>query len=70
MDQLIYYFFSGKKRSTQRFYKNPSDYKKDILNTRANESAKLIIKAKEKHIAKISAKLDDSGTAPKTYCPS
>ena len=68
MDELISYFFSVKRtKYTKRFYKNPSDYNKDLLNNQANECTKLIIQVKEKHIAKMSAKLDNPGTAPKTY---
>ena len=52
---------------TKRFYKNHSDYIKDLLNNQANECTRLFIQAKEKHIAKMSAKLDNSNTAPKTY---
>ena len=55
------------KKYTKRFYKNPTDYNKDLLNNQANECTRLIIQAKEKHIAKMSAKLDKPNTAPKTY---
>ena len=60
---------SLKKRTkyTKRFYKNLSDYNKDLLNNQANESTRLIIQAKEKQIAKMSAKLDNPNTAPRTY---
>ena len=45
---------SMKKRTkyTKRFYKNPSDYNKDLLNNQANEFKKLIIHAKEKILPK------------------
>ena len=52
---------------TKKFYKNPSDYNKDLLNNQANECTRLIIQAKEKHIAEMSAKLHNLNTAPKTY---
>ena len=55
---------SLKKRTMN---KNPSDYNKDLLNNQANECTRLTIQAKEKHIAKMSAKLDNSNTARKTY---
>ena len=60
---------SLKKRTkyAKRFYKNPSDYNKDLLNNQANECTRFIIQAKEKHIAKMSAKLDNPNTALKTY---
>ena len=58
---------SLKKRTnyTKRFYKNPSGYNKNILNNQGSESARLIIQAKETHIAKLSAKLDNPSTASK-----
>ena len=46
---------------TKRFYKNPTDYNKDLLNNQANEYTG-VIQAKEKHM---SAKLDNSNTAQK-----
>ena len=49
---------------TKKFYKNPSDYNKDLLNNQENECSRLIIQAKEKHLAKISAKLHNPNTAP------
>ena len=60
---------SLKKRTkyTKRFYKHPTDFNKDLLNNQANKCTGLIIQAKEKHIAKLSAKLDNSSTAPKKY---
>ena len=62
---------SLKKRTkyTKRFYKNLSDYNKDLLNNQANECTRLIAQAKEKHIAKMSSKLDNPNAAPKTYWP-
>ena len=53
-------------KHTKRFYKNPSDYNKDLINNQANERTRLIIQAK-KHIAKMSAKLGNPNAAPKTY---
>ena len=60
---------SLKKRTkySKRFNKNPSDYNKNLLNNQANKCTKLIIQAKEKNISKMSAKLDNPNTAPKTY---
>ena len=69
MDELIYYFFPEKKRTkhTKRFIKKSTDDNKDILNNQANKFTGLIIQAKEKHVAKMSAQLDNLKTAPKTY---
>ena len=60
---------SLKKRTkyTKRLYKNPTDYNKDLLINQANQCTMLTIQAKEKHIAKMSAKLDNPNTARKTY---
>ena len=69
MDELIYYFFPEKKitKHTKRFDEKSTDDNKDILNNQANKCTGLIIQAKEKHIAKMSAQLDNLKTAPKTY---
>ena len=68
MNELNFYSFSKKRtKYTKRFYENPSVYNKDLLNNQANECTKLIIQEKEKHIAKMSAKLDNPSIAPKTY---
>ena len=66
MDELIYYFLKKRTKYTKNFDENPSDYNKDLLNNQANECMRLIIQAKEKHITKMSAKLDKPNTAPKT----
>ena len=68
MDELIISSLKKRTKYTKRFYKNPSDYNNDLLNNQVNECTRLIIQAKEKHIAKMSAKLDNPNTAPKTYC--
>ena len=56
---------------TEKFYKNPSDYDKDLLKNQANECTRLIIKAKKKrkkrNISKMTAKSDNPNTIPKTY---
>ena len=61
-------FIILKKRSeyNKRYYANPADNKETLLY-KANKCAKLIVEAKEKHLAKLSSKLDDPDTAPKTY---
>ena len=71
MDELII-ISSRKKRTkyTRIFYKNPTDYNKDLLNNQANECTRLIIQAKEKHIAKMSAKLDNPKELQKQIGPS
>ena len=66
MNSFITSFLKKRTKYTKRFYKNPSDYNKDLLNKQANEPTKLIIQANKKHITKMSAKLDNPSTAPKT----
>ena len=67
MNSFIISSLKKRTKYTKRFYKNPSDYNKDLLNNQADECKMLIIQAKEKHIAKMSAKLDNPNTAPKMY---
>ena len=43
------------------------NYNKDLLSNQANECTRLIMQPKVKYIAKMSAKLDNPNTAPKTY---
>ena len=53
-----------KKRSNllQKYYKDPSNENKVCSHTRSKLWYEIIIKAKEKHINKISEKLDDPVT--------
>ena len=67
MNSFIISSLKKRTKYTKRFYKNSTDYNKDLLNNQANECRRLIIQAKEKHIVKMSAKLDNPNTAPETY---
>ena len=67
MNSLIISSLKKRTKYTKRFCENPSDYNKDLLNNQANKCTRLIIQAKEKYIAKMSGKLDNPNTAPKTY---
>ena len=67
MNSFIISSLKKRTKYNESCYKNPSDYNKDLLNSQANECTRLVIQAKEKHIAKMSAKLDNPDTAPKTY---
>ena len=53
---------SLKKQSklTKRYYANLTDYNKEILLHQVSERTKLIVEAKDKHLAKLSSKLDIS----------
>ena len=52
---------------TKRYYANPTDYNKEMLLHQVSECKKIIVKAKDKHLTKLSSKLDNPDTAPKTY---
>ena len=58
-----------KKRSklTKRYYSNPTANDKEALDFQAKEYTSLIIESKERFITKMSAKLGNPKTVPKTY---
>ena len=60
---------SLKKRSklTKGYHGNPTANNKEALDFQAKECTSLIIESKERFIAKMSAKLDNPKTVPKTY---
>ena len=47
MGELSYFLSGKRKKHTKRFYDDPSDYNKDLLNDEVNKSTKLIVQAKE-----------------------
>ena len=59
----------AKKRSilVKRYYRNPTEYNKEILINQSNEYTNFIIEAKQNYMAKMSSKLDCPDTASKTY---
>ena len=60
---------SLKKQSklTKRYHGNPTANNEETLDFQPKECASLIIEYKERFIAKMSAKLDNPKTLPKTY---
>ena len=58
-----------KKRSklAKKHYNNPTSHNKDMLVNTVTECPRLIIEAKEKNVTRLSAQLEDSNAAPKTY---
>ena len=56
MNSFIFFSLNKRTKYPERFYKNPSDYNKDLLNNQANECTRLYMQAKVKHIAKNRAK--------------
>ena len=47
MNSFIISFLKKRTKYTKRFYKNTTDYNKDLLNNQANECARLNIQAKK-----------------------
>ena len=66
MNSIIISSLKKRKKYVERFYDNPSDYNKDLLNDQASACTKLINQAKVNHVSKISTKLENPDTAPKT----
>ena len=60
---------SLKKRSklTKKYYSNSTANNNETLDFQAKECTSLIIESKDKYIAKMSAKIDNVKTVPKTY---
>ena len=58
-----------KKRSklTKKYYSDLTDHNKNLMVDTSNEYIRLFISAKEKNLIRLSAKLEDPSTAPKTY---
>ena len=52
---------------TKRYDGNPTAHNKETLDFQAKEQTSLIIESKERFIAKMSTKLDNPKTFPKTY---
>ena len=50
----------------KKYYHDPTDINKNLMVSTANECTRLIIVAKEKRLTRLSAKLEDPSTAPKT----
>ena len=67
MNKSITLSLRKRSRLTKRYYANPTDYNKEMLLHQVSECTKLIVEAKDKHLAKLSSKLDNPDTAPKTY---
>ena len=59
----------AKKRSilVKTYYRNPTEYNKEILINQSNEYTNFIIEAQQNYMAKMSSKLDCPDTASKTY---
>ena len=51
---------------TRKYYNTPTDHNKNLMVNRANNSTRLIVAAKNKNPIRLSAKLEDVSTDPKT----
>ena len=67
MNKSIKLALRKRSKLTKKYYANPTDYNKEMLLYQVSKCTKLIIEAKDKHLAKLSSKLDNPDTAPKTY---
>ena len=67
MDKSITLSLRKRSKLTKRYYANPTDYNKEMLLHQVSECTKLMVEAKDKHLAKLSSKIDNPDTAPKTY---
>ena len=47
MNSFMISSLEKRTKYTKRFYKNPTDYNKDLLNNQANKCTRLIIQAKK-----------------------
>ena len=66
-EQIDYIILKKRSKLTIRYYANPTDYNEEMLLYQVSEYTKLIVEAKDKHLAKLSSKLDNPDTAPKSY---
>ena len=67
MNKSITLSLKRRSKLTKRYYANPTDYNKEMLLHQVSECTKLIVEAKDKHLAKLISNIDNPDTAPKTY---
>ena len=66
-EQGDYITLEEKSKIIKKYYSDPTDHYKTLMLSTANECTRFIIAAKEKHLTRLSVKLEDPSTAPKTY---
>ena len=66
MNKEITLLLKKRLKLIKKYYNDPTDHKY-LMVSMANECTRLIIAAKKKHLTRLSAKLEDPSTAPKTY---
>ena len=65
MTKLITLSLKRRSKLTKRYYANQTDINKEMLLHQVSECTKLIVEAKDKHLAKLSSKLHNPDTALK-----
>ena len=66
--EFIYLFgkhapvLANRSKLTKRYYSNPTEENKNLLNAKSNKCSKMIVETKERCTNKLSKKLDDSST--------
>ena len=66
MNKEMTLLLKKKSKLTKKYYNGLTDHNKKLVVNTANECTRLIIAAKEKNLIRLSAKLEDPSTAPKT----
>ena len=67
MNKEITLLLKKRLKLTKKYYNDPTDHNKNLLVNTANKCTRLIIAAKEKNRIRLSAKLEDLSTGPKSY---
>ena len=67
MNKSITLSLKNRSKLTKRYYADPTDYNKEMSLHQVSECTKLIVEAKDKNLAKLSSRLGNPDTTPKTY---
>ena len=57
----------NRSKLTKRHYSNPTEESKNLLAAKSNDCSNMIVEAKERYTRKLSMKLNDPSTMPKSY---
>ena len=63
MNKEIKLLLKRRSKPIKKYYSDPTDHNKNL----PNECTRIIIAVREKNLIRLSAKLEDPSTAPKTY---
>ena len=67
MNPKIISYLRNRSKLTKRYYSNPTEENKNLLNAKLNEYSNMIVEAKERYTNKLNKKLDDPSTMSKAY---